>query len=75
MAGGSTDGSWVRRQQCSCCSMNLRHISRCSPHLPSAAARCTQLSAEVSAAQAEAARQIEALKEQLGRELRRQKVG
>lgn len=38
-------------------------------------ARCTQLSAEVGAAQAEAARQIEALKEQLGRELRRQKVG
>jgi len=39
------------------------------------AARCTQLSAEVGAAQSEAARQIEALKEQLGRELRRQKVG
>ena len=41
---------------------------------PLPAAKCTQLSADVGAMQAQAARQIEALKEGLARELRKQKV-
>lgn len=40
-----------------------------------AAARCAQLSGELQALRAEAGRQVEALKDGLGRELRRQKVG
>ena len=43
------------------------------PPLP--AARCAQLSGELGALQAEAGRQVEALKQGLARELRRQKVG
>lgn len=38
------------------------------------AAKCAQLSAQVGAAQAEAATQLDALKEGLARELRRQRV-
>ena len=44
------------------------------PLRPPPAAKCATLSAQVGALQAEAAKQVEALKEGLARELRRQRV-
>lgn len=63
---------------CCCCQpatdASLPHLSSHALVLSPPAAQCAQLSAAVAAAQAEASRQMEALKEGLARELRKQKA-